>query len=252
MAFVFAGRWEWPIGLALLATVAVAATAGAVVQLVALRPLGRFDPTTNVGWIVTTFAVGLVAIDLVSITVDSNPHTIPPLVQSVFGWEVWRPAGVPITAVDAVIVVTTLALVVALDAFQRRTMLGRAFRAVAQDPQTASLMGVNPQAVVVASFALAGALAAIGAVLLAPKLGVQLGNGATVAVQAFIAAVIGGLGSTRGAIVGGYAIGITSAAVKTISASATRYEPLAVFVLFLLVLVVRPAGVFGARATERV
>ena len=89
---------------------------------------------------------------------------------------------------------------------QSRTMLGKAFRAVAQDRQAASLMGINTSAVVRMTFALAGAVAAIGAVLLAPKLFVKLENGILLGIQAFIAAVLGGLGSTRGAVVGGYAI----------------------------------------------
>jgi branched-chain amino acid transport system permease protein len=241
-----------PIWVAFGLTVIASAAVGVLVELVAIRPLGRFDPSTNVAWILTTFSVGLIAIDLIRITVDARAHPLPPLLSSFFGWKGSLVSGVAVTPTDMLIVVTTLALMVAIELVQLRTMLGRAFRAVAQDRQAASLMGINTAAVVRLTFALAGAVAAVGAVLLAPKLFVKLENGILLGIQAFIAAVLGGLGSTRGAVVGGYAIAFTSAIVKSISATSPRYEPIVIFALFMLVLVVRPAGIFGSPAVEKV
>jgi branched-chain amino acid transport system permease protein len=142
--------------------------------------------------------------------------------------------------------------VAGLEMLQRRTTLGRAFRAVAEDRQTAGLMGINTELMVMITFALAGALAAIGAVLIAPRLFVKLDLGVNLGLQAFIAAVIGGLGSTRGAIVGGYVIGFTTAIVSTITSEGGSWGPVVVFVVFLLVLVVRPQGIFGSPAVEKV
>jgi branched-chain amino acid transport system permease protein len=241
-----------PVWLAFLLTVAASAVVGAIIELVAIRPLGRFDPATNVAWILTTFSVGLIAIDLISITIDAKPHPLPALIGSMFGWRRSLVANVPIEATDVVIVVTAIALMVGIEMLQNRTMAGRAFRAVAQDRQTASLMGINTTRLVAATFAMAGALAAVGAILLAPKLFVKIDNGELLGVQAFIAAVIGGLGSTRGAVVGGFALAFTSAIVKTASASGSRYEPLVIFALFLTVLVVRPTGLFGTPYVEKV
>ena len=241
-----------PIWLAFILTVVASMAVGVIVELVAIRPLGRFDPSTNVAWILTTFSVSVIAIDLIRITIDAQAHPLPPLLESVFGWTGSRVSGVAITPTDVLIVVSTLALMVAIEVLQVRTMLGKAFRAVAQDRQAASLMGINTTAVVRMTFALAGAVAAIGAVLLAPKLFVKLENGLLLGIQAFIAAVLGGLGSTRGAVVGGYAIAFTSAIVKSISTTSPRYEPIVIFALFLAVLVVRPAGIFGSPAVEKV
>lgn len=237
-----------PIGLAFLITVLVSAVVGMVIELVAVRPLGRFDPSTNVAWILTTFSVSVIAIDAVRLAVDARAHPLPELVS----WKGFQVAGVPITGTDILIVASALGLMVLIDALQRWTMLGKAFRAVAQDRQTASLMGINTTSMVMLTFALAGALAAIGAVLLAPKLFVKLDNGLLLGVQAFIAAVLGGLGSTRGAVIGGYAIALTSATMQTISATAGRYEPLVIFALFLLVLVVRPSGILGQASVDKV
>jgi branched-chain amino acid transport system permease protein len=241
-----------PIWLAFAWTIIFSAGIGVVIELVAIRPLGKFDPSTNVAWILTTFSIGLIAIDLIRVTVDAAAHPLPALVGSFFGWNGSRLAGVAITPTDGLIVVTALGLMVGLEAMQMRTMIGRAFRAVAQDRQAASLMGINTTVIVRATFALAGALAAIGAVLLAPKLFVKLENGVILGFQAFIAAVLGGLGSVRGAVAGGYAIALTSAIVKTMSATSARFEPIVIFALFLLVLVVRPAGIFGTPAIEKV
>jgi len=243
-----------PIWAAFVLTVLLSAAFGAVVELVAIRPLGRFDPTRNVGWVLTTFAVTLVSIDLVRLAVDAEPHPLPDLAGSILGWEQSTVAGVPITATDVAIVVGAVVMMLLIEGLHRRTTAGRAFRAVAQDRQTAALMGINPSAVVLTTFAVAGALAGVGAVLLAPKLFVRLDNGEILGVQAFVAAVLGGLGSTRGAVVGGYLIALTSAVVRTVQigdSTFVKWEPLVVFAVFMLVLVFRPNGIFGRPDIEK-
>ena len=241
-----------PVVVALVVVTAGTAAAGAVVELAALRPLGRFDPATDVGWVLTTFAAGLVAVDLVRIGVDASPHALPPLVGSLLGWRVWRVVGVAVTPTDVLVVGVAMALVAGVDVTLRRTGTGRALRAVAQDRESASLVGVDTQAVVTGTFAVAGALAAVAAVLLAPKVFVRLENGLLLGLQAFVAAVLGGLGSPRGALAGGYTVAAVSAVARTLSPSGSRYEFVAVFVLFLAALAVRPRGLLGARAVERV
>jgi len=241
-----------PIGVALVVAVLGTAAAGVAVEVVALRPLRRFDAATDVGWVLTTFAAGLVAVDLVRIGVDASPHALPPLVGSVFGRQVWQVAGVAVTPTDVVIVAATLALVVAVDVTLRATPFGRALRAVAQDREAATLVGVDARVVVTGAFALAGALAAVAAVLLAPKVFVRLENGLVLGLQAFVAAVLGGLGSARGALAGGYVVAAVSAVARTVSPSGSRYEFVAVFALFLVTLAFRPTGLLGGRVMEKV
>src|SRR5436305_4691650 len=237
-----------PIWLAFAITVVVSLGVGVLVEIVAIKPLGRFDPSTNVGWILTTFGVALISIDLIKKTVGAEARTIPPLANSIFGWKVARISGVAITVPDVLLVVSALLIVVGLETLQTRTALGRAFRAVSEDRQTAGLMGINTELMVMITFALAGALAAIGAVLIAPRLFVKLDGGVNLGLQAFIAAVIGGLGSTRGAIVGGYVLGVTTAIVRTTAPEGGSWGPVVVFVVFLLVLVLRPDGICGSPA----
>ncbi len=245
-------RSGWGILPAFLGTIAFMALVGIAVEVVALRPLGRFDPATNVGWILTTFSAGIIAIDLVKLWIGSETRSLPPIVRSVGGWERSLVAGVAVKASDVLLVVVTIVLAVGLERFLDHTRQGRALRAVSQDRQAASLMGINPTTAIMLSFALAGVLAGVGAVLLAPRLFIKVENGIVLGVQAFVAAVLGGLGSTRGAIVGGYAIGFTTATVNTVWADGQRYQQLVVFALFLAVLVVRPTGLLGRRVVEKV
>lgn len=236
-----------PVAAAFPLVVAGTAAAGAVVEVVALRPLRRGAMPADVGAVLTTFAAGLVAVDLVRLLVDASPHRLPPLVGSVAGWEVGRVAGVAVTPADVLLVAATLAVVAGADAIQRRTAPGRALRAVAEDREAAALVGVDPRAVVTAAFAAAGALAAVAAVLLAPRSFVRLENGLLLGLQGFVAAVLGGLGSARGALAGGYAVAAVSAVARTASPTGARYEYLLVFLLFLAVLAVRPTGLLGQR-----
>src|SRR5438270_7979409 len=248
-ALVRAGLNIW---LAFLGAVVLSALVGVVIEFVAIRPLGKFDPETNVSWIFTTFSVSLIAFDLIKLTIGAEPRAIPELVHSIFTWRGSHPFNVSIAPNDILIIGTAITLMLVLEFCQQRTMMGRAIRAVAQDKQTASLMGVNVNFVVVLTFAMAGALAAIGAVLLAPRLAVKFDNGALLGIYAFVAAVLGGLGSTRGAIIGGYAIALVGAVIRVASPGGSKYELLAVFALFLVVLVLRPQGILGSPVIEKV
>jgi branched-chain amino acid transport system permease protein len=250
VAFVFI-RSGLPVWAALPLATAAGALVGVVVERVAIRPLGRFDPATNVGWILTTFSAGLVALDVIKLTIGAEPRTIPALLDSVGGWRGSTIDGIPIVPNDVLIVVAALALMAIGEIVQTRTMAGRALRAVSQDPAAASLMGINTHRVVMVSFAVAGALGAFGAVLLAPRLFVKFDNGLLLGIQAFVAAVIGGLGSTRGAVLGGYLLGFVGGALRVMSASGGQYEPLVVFLVFLLVLVARPNGLLGIPSVEK-
>lgn len=238
--------------LVALIVLVVAGIVGLLFDLVAVEPLGQFDPVTNIGWLVTTFAAGIIAQTIVQELISNTGQTLPDLVDSVFDWDGSVVEDVAIGPNDVVLVIVTLLLVLALEAFQSRTRLGRAFRAVAQDRQAASLMGVNPKAMVRLSFVIAGALTGLSGVLVAPLLGVRFNIGLNLGVAGFVAAVIGGLGSTRGAIVGGYLIAFVEGMVGVFSSRAETYRPMAVFAVFVLVLALRPTGLLGKPSVEKV
>jgi branched-chain amino acid transport system permease protein len=113
-------------------------------------------------------------------------------------------------------------------------------------------MGIDPKAMVRLSFLLAGAITGLAGILIAPSYGVRFNIGLNLGLAGFVAAVLGGLGSTRGAIVGGYMVGLVEGVVGVMSSRAEAYRPIAVFVVFVLVLTLRPTGFLGRPVVEKV
>ncbi|MBV8235790.1 MAG: hypothetical protein JO075_08830, partial [Acidimicrobiia bacterium] len=109
-----------PIWAAFFITILLSLGIGVLVEIVAIKPLGRFDPSTNVGWILTTFGVGLIAVDLIKKTVGADARRLPALAESILGWKVARISGVAITVPDALLVVSALLIVVGLELLQTR------------------------------------------------------------------------------------------------------------------------------------
>lgn len=241
-----------PLVVVCLVVVVLTAGVGVLVDLVAVAPLGRFDPVTNISWLVTTFAAGIVAQELIAKTISDTGQSLPPLADSLLGWRGSVVADVAIQPADVVLVATTLVTVAGLEWFQARTRVGSAFRAVAQDRQAASLMGINPRRIVMLSFALAGALAGLSAILVAPRLGVRFNIVLNLGVLGFVAAVLGGLGSIKGAVIGGYAVGLVDGLVGSITSDAAAWQPVVVFALFVIVLALRPTGLLGRPQVEKV
>lgn len=247
------GHFGLPFLIAFVLAVVFMALVGVLIEVLAIRPLGRFDPSTNMGWILTTFSIGIIAVELVRITIGNASRGIPALVGSVLGWERSVVSNVAIGASDIALVVVAVVVMVGFELLQVRTMLGRALRAVSQDRPAAALMGINTGLMVTLAFALAGALAALAAVFIAPRFGgVQFQGSLALGLTAFVATVLGGLGSTRGAMLGGYIIGFTNAIVATIPWLGARWQDTVIFVLFLSVLVIRPNGIFGEARVEKV
>jgi branched-chain amino acid transport system permease protein len=241
-----------PLVVVLLIIIALSALIGLAVDLVAVMPLRRFDPATNIAWLVTTFGAAVVLQEIIAKTISDSGQSLPALAESFFGWRGSVVEDVAIRPTDIVLVGVTLLVFLGLETLQLRTKIGRAFRGVAQDRQAASLMGINPTAMVMLSFMIAGALAAIGGVLVAPRLGVRFNIGLNLGVFGFVAAVIGGLGSTRGAIVGGYLVGFVDGLTGVLSSRADAYAPLAIFAVFVVVLALRPTGLLGKPVVEKV
>ena len=148
------------------------------------------------------------------------------------------------TDVDLLIIGSAVLMMVGLDQFVRRTRLGRGIRAVAQDPESAALMGVNSTRIVQATFLIGGVMAGAAATLYMIRIGSTRQNaGFILGVKAFTAAVLGGIGNLRGALLGGLVLGVAQnwgAAVF-----GTQWQDVVAFVLLVLILLVRPTGILG-------
>jgi branched-chain amino acid transport system permease protein len=169
--------------------------------------------------------------------VFSNPVSIQPTGLFDIG-------GYTITDVDLVIVAAALLMMVALDQFVRRTRFGRGIRAVAQDPESAALMGVNSSRVVQLTFLIGGLMAGAAATLYMMKIGSTRQNaGFILGVKAFTAAVMGGIGNLRGALLGGLVLGVMENWGSAVFGS--EWKDVVAFILLVLILLVRPSGLLG-------
>jgi branched-chain amino acid transport system permease protein len=169
--------------------------------------------------------------------VYSNPVTIQPHGLFDIG-------GYTVKDVDLVIVVAAVLMMVALDMFVRRTRFGRGIRAVAQDPESAALMGVNSTRVVQITFLIGGLMAGAAATLYMMKIGSTRQNaGFLLGVKAFTAAVMGGIGNLRGALLGGILLGVMESYGAAVFGS--QWKDVVAFVLLVLILLVRPSGLLG-------
>jgi branched-chain amino acid transport system permease protein len=169
--------------------------------------------------------------------VYSNPVSIQP--HGLFDL-----GGYTVTDVDVVIILAALLMMFALDQFVRRTRFGRGIRAVAQDPESAALMGVNSTRVVQLTFLIGGLMAGAAATLYMMKIGSTRQNaGFILGVKAFTAAVMGGIGNLRGALLGGLLLGVMENWGAAVFGS--EWRDVVAFVLLVLILLVRPSGLLG-------
>lgn len=156
-----------------------------------------------------------------------------------------------ISSSEVIILISTAAVMVALTFMIKFTRMGKAMRATAQDKEMAMLMGVNVNRVISFTFITGSATAAIGGILIASHIGqINFYIGFTAGIKAFVAAVLGGIGSIPGAVLGSLVLGWTESFFTGYISS--DYEDVFAFVFLILILIFRPAGLLGRRETERV
>ncbi len=153
-------------------------------------------------------------------------------------------AGVSISSIDIIVIVAAIGMMVLLDQFVRRSRLGKGIRATAQDPETASLMGVNPTRTIQVTFLIGGLMAGVAAFLYMLKIDTtKYDVGFLLGVKAFTAAVLGGIGNLRGALLGGLVLGVAENWGQALFGG--EWRDVIAFVLLVLILLVRPTGLLG-------
>ena len=175
---------------------------------------------------------------------------MPYAFETPYSNHVFRIAGTFFTLQSVIIIVVSTATIALLYAFMKFTFLGKALRAVSQDRETAGLMGINPNQLIMLTFVLASALAGMGGAMLAPVLVLTPFAGASVIVKAFAIVIIGGFGNVEGTILAGLLVGL-------IESFTTQYlDPglidIVVFGLLLLMLAFRPTGLVSEKREENV
>jgi branched-chain amino acid transport system permease protein len=229
----------------LIASMVVCGLLGALIERVAYRPLrgaGRLAP------LITAIGVSLLLQNAGQLVFGADPKFFPPLLES---HEVFRSGEVAISNIQLTVLVTALLLMGALEYIVQRTRFGRAMRAVSYDAPAAALMGVPVDRVISGTFVLGSMLAAAAGILVGlsnPKIDPLMGL--MPGLKAFVAAVLGGIGSVPGAMVGGLLLGVIETLVTGYLSS--TYRDAIAFVILVVILLYRPTGLFGAPQTEKV
>jgi branched-chain amino acid transport system permease protein len=175
---------------------------------------------------------------------------VPYAFETPYSQQVFRVAGIFITMQSIIIIVVSATTIALLYVFMKFTFLGKALRAVSQDYETAGLMGINPNHLILLTFVLASALAGMGGAMLAPVLVLTPFAGASVIVKAFAIVIIGGFGNVEGTILAGLLVGLIES--YTTQFLAPGLIDIVVFGLLLVMLAFRPTGLIAERREENV
>lgn len=233
-----------PIWLTVIITIAVCSVLGVVVERVAYKPLRKAPPLAV---LITAIGVSYLLQNLFLLLFGANPREVPSILpkgQLVIG-------TISISYTTIITLGLTIVIMIALTLFINKTRLGSAMRAVSQDKDAASLMGINSNAIISLTFAIGSGLAAVAGILYVCQYGyIQPTMGALPGIKAFVAAVIGGIGSVPGAMIGGLALGLVEALTKAYISS--ELLDAVVFGILILVLLFKPTGILGHNRTEKV
>lgn len=217
---------------------------GVIVEWIGVRPAIKIK--SEFGWIMSTIALAIIAKNVAENIWGKDDLTFPsPLSAAPLKF-----LGANVQPMQIAVVLGALAMMAAVELFNRKSIYGKAVVATSNDRDAAGLMGINTSVVITFSYALSSATAAFAGVLVAPLTLTGATMGTALGLKAFAVAIIGGLTSGMGAIVGGLILGI--AETTTGFYISTGYKEVPGLVLLLLVLAIKPAGLFGKAAIKKV
>lgn len=242
--FYCASSLKLPLIPTLLVAMAVSALAGIIIEKIAYKPL-RNSP--RIALLITAIGVSLFLQNAMRLLVGSNPKPFPDLINA----GSINLGSVQIQVKTILMFGISALLVILLQFIVYKTKIGKAMRASSQDMEAASLMGINVDNTISITFAIGSALAGIAGVLVAisyPSITPYMG--AMPGLKAFVAAVLGGIGSIPGALVGGIAIGLLETFSKAYIS--TNFSDAIVFAILILILLIKPSGLLGKKTKVKV
>ena len=231
--------------VSVLIAMAVCTVLGVVIEGLAYRPLRQAG---SLAVLITAIGVSYFLQNAAQILFGANPVNFTPVVSgqlTLFGGQL------RISYVALLTVVACIVIMLALTTFTSKSKMGKAMRACSEDRGAAQLMGINVNRTISMTFAIGSALAAVAGVLLcsySPVL--KPTTGSMPGIKAFTAAVFGGIGSIPGAVVGAFLIGLSETVIK--SSNWSVFSDAFTFALLIIILVVKPTGLFGEKSTDKV
>ena len=236
---LFIARLGIPSVAGLVLTLAACAAVGVLTEVIAVRPvLAALDKHL---YVLSTLAAALMIQQLAAIEWSTEPQPFPRLLglgSGIFDEKFWLP------------VLACAVVILGLEWMYRRTLVGRAFVAISEDNFAARALGLPERRLRMASYALAGAVAGLAGFSSGQLLLAFFANGAMLNFYGFVPVALGGLGNNRGAVVGGLALGLFQQAANFIVGGV--FASVAVFAVFIVVLLAAPQGLFGSPAVRRV
>jgi branched-chain amino acid transport system permease protein len=210
---------------------------------------GIVDPLLKFGMmpiVVATIGLAIAMRSAVRAGISAEAHPFP----SLFGDALFNLAGVTVTLADIGTLLIALALVMVTQTFLGRTVTGRAMQAVAQNTESATVLGINVPRMVFYTFALNALLACAAALLVTPAYLAKFDMGESLGTKAFFAAIIGGFNNSRGALLGGVIVG----AAENLAAAyvSPAYKDAVALVIFMIVILFKPQGLLGKRVERKV
>jgi branched-chain amino acid transport system permease protein len=231
------------LAIVILVTMVTMGVLGVIIERFAYRPL-RHAP--RLAPLITAIGVSFILQNIIQVLFSPSPRPVP----QIFPRVKLDILGGNIGLLNIFMVVVAIVLMILLQAFVARTRLGRAMRATAQDRDAAQLMGVDINQTIAITFFIAAALAGAGGVIQGLYFGsIQYNLGFFAGLKAFTAAVLGGIGNTMGAALGGFIIAFIEVLAAHLGYS--RWSEVAVFTVLIMVLVFRPSGILGQPLGER-
>lgn len=245
LTYTFAQTLGWPLLAALLPALVLCALYGLVVERLAVRP---FASRGSNAWLMSTVALGIVLDNVVMFTFGKEPRSLPsPLAQAPL--EIGG-LGLGVYPLQLLIPLVGLALAAALHALSRRTRWGVALLAVVQNPNAARLMGIPVRRAIMAAFAVSTLFAGVAGALVAPLFNVQADMGTLFGLKAFVVAILGGITSAWGVMIAGLLFGVAEGLITV--ALGSGYTQIISFALVIVILAMRPNGLFGRAAVRKV
>jgi branched-chain amino acid transport system permease protein len=233
----------WPLPLAIVVALALCAVWGMLIERFVVRPFVRVGSN---GWLMSTVAAGIILEQVVLFTFGKEPRSLALPVSG----EAFTVGGIAISPLQIVILVVAVGVAIGLHAFSQRTRVGKALLAIVQNPQAASLMGIDVTRAVLYCYAASTVLAGIAGILIAPLFSVSADMGTLFGLKAFAVAILGGLASARGVVLAGFAFGIVEAFITSMLGSA--YTNILAFLLVIVALAIRPHGLLGQAGVKKV
>ena len=242
--YVTIGVLKLPVILGVIITIIVCAGLGVIIEKVAYKPL-RKAPSLAV--LITAIGISFLLQSLALIIFNANPIAF----KSIINLESVTIGSVTISGITIVTLIVTFVCMILLTLFITKTKAGSAMRAVSEDKAAAQLMGINVNRTISMTFAIGSALAAVAGIMFVCQFqSMKPTLGALPGIKAFVAAVLGGIGSIPGAMIGGMLLGVIESISKAYISS--ELADAIVFAVLVLVLLVKPSGLLGKNRIEKV